>query len=329
MTGHVVAADITSYAPGAQPSLTLVSVQCCICEHDDAEPVAVGEDFEYRSSADSFLAMRCRSCGLIYLNPRPTLDELPRIYPPTYHAYNFSKNRFGIVYRARSTIEAGRLLRWCHDLPDNARILDVGCGDGFHLGLLRAYGKPGWRLEGVEPSASAAREARKAGLTVHEGIVQQLDLPRDSYDLVLLIQTIEHVDDPVGVLRAVRSLLRPGGRVVIVTDNTDTIDFKIFQGRHWGGYHFPRHWNLFNRATLRALARKVEMEVETLGTMLSPVNWVYSLHNLLVDWGAPRWLVNRFSLASPGSLAVFTLFDAFWWLLGRGALLHATFRRPA
>src|SRR5918911_3350685 len=328
MTGHAVAPDATSYAPEARPSLTLVSVRCCICEHDDAEPVAVGEDFEYRSSADSFLAVRCRSCGLIYLNPRPTLDELPRIYPPTYHAYNFSKNRFGIVYRARSEIEARRLLRWCHSLPDDARILDVGCGDGFHLSLLRAFGKPGWRLEGVEPSASAAQAARESGLTVHQGIVQQLDLPRDSYDLVLLIQTVEHVDDPVGVLRAVRSLLRPGGRVVIVTDNTDTIDFKIFQGRHWGGYHFPRHWNLFNRATLHGLARKVEMEVETLEWLLSPVNWVYSLHNLLVDWGAPRWLVNRFGLAAPGSLALFTIVDACCGLLGKGALMRASFRRP-
>jgi SAM-dependent methyltransferase len=204
----------------------------------------------------------------------------------------------------------------------------VGCGDGFHLRLLREYGSPHWQLEGLDLNPLAVRAARRAGLTVHQGRVQAFPLPASGYDLVLLIMTIEHLDDPVAVLRRIRSLLRPGGRLVVVTDNTDTVDFKIFKGRHWGGYHFPRHWNLFNRSTLRALARKVGMEVETLETMLSPVNWVYSLHNLLVDWGAPRWLINRFGLSSPASLTLFTAFDALWVCAGRGALLRAVLRRP-
>jgi SAM-dependent methyltransferase len=306
----------------------LVHAVCCLCEHDDAELVALGEDFEYRSSSDTFPAVRCRGCGLIYLRERPQLADLSRIYPPTYHAFDFSQRRFGFAHSVRSRLEARRLLRYCRGLPDRARILDVGCGDGFHLRLLREYGKPGWQLEGVDPNPRAVRAAEASGLTVHEGLLQHLHLPKATYHLILLIQTLEHLDDPVGVLREARSLLKPGGRLVIVTDNTDTFDFRLFMGRHWGGYHFPRHWNLFNRATLRGLARKVEMEVDTLETLLSPVNWVYSLHNLLADYGAPKWLVNRFGLAAPGSLALFTIVDAFCGLLGKGALMRAAFRRP-
>jgi hypothetical protein len=63
-------------------------------------------------------------------------------------------------------------------------------------------------------------------------------------------------------------------------------------------------------------------------TALSPVNWVYSVRNLLSDWGAPGWLVNRFSLKSAPALAAGTLFDLPLKLIGRGAILHATFRRP-
>ena len=118
---------------------------------------------------------------------------------------------------------------------------------------------------------------RRNGLKIHKGIVQNLDLPQSSYDLAFMIATIEHVDDPTAVLRAVRSLLKPGGRLVIVTDNTDTLDFQLSQTRHWGGYHFPRHWNLFNSATMEAIARKTNLEVETLTTIISPVNWVYSI----------------------------------------------------
>lgn len=221
------------------------------------------------------------------------------------------------------------MLSWCRNLSDDARIIDVGCGDGFHLRLLRDFGKPGWKLEGVDSDERAVAAAGGAGLKVHHGTVESLDLPRDTYDLAFLIQTIEHLDDPPRVLRAVRSLLRPGGQIVIVTDNTDSFDFKLFKGRHWGGYHFPRHWNLFNASTLGALARKVEMEVVSLGTMMSPVNWVYSVRNTIADLDSPSWLVNRFSLKSPGSLAALTVFDTLNQFVGRGALMRAVFRRPA
>ena len=309
-------------------SLSLVPVQCCLCERDDAQPLGVGEDFEYETSAETFLAVRCRGCGLVYINPRPALDESARIYPPNYHAFEFNEAQFGFVYKVRRRLEARRVLAWCRGLDDGARIIDVGCGDGFHLGLLRDFGKPTWTLEGVDSSARAAQAAVASGLTVHQGDLEELKLPESSYDLALLIQTVEHVADPPALLRSIRALLKPGGLLVIVTDNTGTLDFKIFKGRHWGGYHFPRHWNLFNAATMRALAAKVEMEIASLKTIVSPVNWVFSVRNSLVDLGAPQVLINRFSLKSSGSLAAFTVFDMLNQAAGRGALLNAILRRP-
>jgi SAM-dependent methyltransferase len=310
-------------------TLSLVPVQCCLCEREDVEPLGVGEDFEYGTSAETFLAVRCRGCGLVYINPRPALEELSRIYPPNYHAFEFNEAQFGFVYKVRRRLEARRVLAWGRGLDTAARIIDVGCGDGFHLGLLRDFGKPTWTLEGVDSSERAAQAAVASGLTVHQGELEELRLPESSYDMALLIQTIEHVADPPALLRSIRQLLKPGGSLVIVTDNTATLDFKIFKGRHWGGYHFPRHWNLFNAETMRALAVKVEMEVASLKTIVSPVNWVYSVRNSLVDLGAPQVLINRFSLKSSGSLAAFTLFDALNQFAGKGALLNAILKRPA
>lgn len=308
--------------------LRLEAAHCCICNHDDADPLAVGEDFEYRSSPDQFLAMRCRGCGLVYLKLRPANSELARVYPPDYHAFNFSSERFGLAHRVRGWLEARRLLPWCRTLPPEARILDVGCGDGFHLDLLRKFGPPGWVLEGVDTSERAVDAGLARGMLVHHGTAQEVSLSPGGYDLALLIATIEHVDDPPAVLRAVHTLLRPGGRVVIVTDNIDTLSFRMFMSRHWGGYHFPRHWNLFDKRTLRLLAIRAEFEVEHLTSIVSPVNWTYSIHNALVDWHAPAWMVNRFTLSSPGSLAVFTLFDWLNQLAGHGGLLRAVLRKP-
>ncbi len=319
---------VRAASPDPRAPLQLEPMQCCICGHEDALPVGVGSDFEYRSSPDQFLAMRCRSCGLVYLKLRPAMSELDRIYPPTYHAFDFTAEKFGLAHRVRRRLEARRLLRWCRDLDHAARILDVGCGDGFHLKLLAEFGSPDWALEGVDASERAVRAARARNLTVHLGTIQQLSLPADSYDLALLIATIEHVDDPAGVLRAVHRILRPGGRALIVTDNTDTPSFRMFAGRHWGGYHFPRHWNLFNPRNLRRLATDQGFLVDHLATIVTPVNWTYSIHNFLVDYGAPTWLINRFTLASPTSLGVFTLLDAGLQAFGRGGLLQAIVRKP-
>jgi SAM-dependent methyltransferase len=255
-------------------------------------------------------------------------SELKRIYPPDYHAYDFSASHYGLIYRVRRRLEARRLLAWCRHLAPGARILDVGCGDGFHLRILKDYGHASWKLEGVEPDSRGAAAARAAGLKVHETTIQSLEASGSQYDLILLVATLEHVDDPASVLSALRLLLRPGGKIGIVTDNTSTIDFRLFGRRHWGGYHFPRHWYLFDRNTLMLLANRCDLEVEEIRTIVSPVNWVYSFRNMLVDWKAPSWLVERFSLRAPVGLALFTVVDAVHQLFGRGALLRATLRRP-
>ncbi|MGI8640265.1 MAG: class I SAM-dependent methyltransferase [Pyrinomonadaceae bacterium] len=311
----------------ADKSLKLTRVNCCICETGDAEKIGAGEDFEYRTSGDVFAAMQCNSCGLVYLNPRPDVSEFETIYPPTYHAFDFSEKDFGIVYKIRSRLEAKRLLSWCEDLPSDARILDVGCGDGFHLKLLRDYGKKSWQLEGVDLDKRAVEMAEKSGLKVHPGSVEELDLPENSYDLAFMIQTIEHVEKPDAILSAVKRVLKKGGKLVIVTDNTDSIDFGLFKKSYWGGYHFPRHWNLFNCKSLSKLAKKVGFEIVDLTTQVSPVNWVYSIHNALVDKRAPQFLINQFTLKSTVSLSAFTSLDIVLQKLGRGALLRAILRK--
>lgn len=317
-------------APGpvtTRPLVTKAAV-CCVCGTRDSEPVGVGPDFEYRTSPDSFLAVRCVHCGVVYLDQRPVAAELGRIYPDHYHAFAFTEDRFGFVYSVRRRLEGRRLVRAFAALPPDARIVDVGCGDGFHLDLLRAFGRPGWTVEGVDVDERAIRAAHRRGLTVHRGRVEDLDLPEASFDAALLIQTVEHLPDPASVLRAVLRLLKPGGRVLLVTDNTGSLDFAIAKRRHWGGYHFPRHWYLFDERSLRLLATASGFEVAEMGTMMSPVNWVYSARNALDDWGASRGLVDRFSLESPGALAAGTVLDSLHQAGGRGALLRAVLRRP-
>lgn len=296
---------------------------CAVCGRTDGQPVGLGEDFEYRTSPDTFLALRCQSCGLVYLDPRPAESEMSRIYPDDYHAFDFNAETFGLVYRIRGKLESRRVLRALAGIPDSARVIDVGCGDGFHLDLLRLHGPTGWRLEGVDADERAVAAAGRRGLVVHHGTLESQQFSTATFDAAILIQTIEHLSEPRALLEEINRILAPGGRLLIVTDNTDSPDFRLFGSRFWGGYHFPRHLSLFNKASLTRLTESVGFETRTIATIVSPVNWVYSIRNWLDDHHAPGWMVNQFSLSSAPSLAVFTMFDGMWTVLKRGALLRA------
>lgn len=307
----------------------MISVNCCVCDSGDAVKIGGGKDFEYRTSDDSFDAMQCASCGLVYINPRPDVSEFETIYPANYHAFDFSEDDFGIVYKIRSRLEAKRVLSWCAGLPDEARILDVGCGDGFHLDLLRNYGNKNWCLDGIDIDERAVEMAKKRGLNVTLGTIQDIENEReDFYDFAFTVQTIEHVEQPFEFLKAIKRVLKPGGRLVIVTDNTDSYDFKIFKKSHWGGYHFPRHWNLFNRRNLAKLGEKAGFKTVKIQTQVTPVNWVYSFHNRFVDTKKPQWLIDLFTLKSTASLSAFTALDIVLQKFGKGGLLNATFVKP-
>jgi SAM-dependent methyltransferase len=309
--------------------LTLVDSVCPICRsRDHAVLLARGEDFEYRTSEDTFEAYHCGRCDVRFIHPRPSIDDLDVIYPADYHAYEFTPEGYGLSYTLRRRIERRRLLRWCSGLPAGATIVDVGAGDGFHLSILKDFGDPTWRLVAVEPDQRAAAAIRERGLEVHVGVLDDGVIEPESVDFVILIMVIEHVDDPLRLLRQAYQILRPGGSVGIVTDNIRSLDARFGRGRHWGGYHFPRHFNLFSRGSLSTVASAAGFEVAEMKTMVSPVNWTYTVHNYLVDRAAPDWLVNWFTLRSPLAMAVFTAIDSLAVGLGAGALLRAKLRRP-
>jgi len=78
----------------------------------------------------------------------------------------------------------------------------------------------------------------------------------------------------------------------------------------------------------RDLRAKAGFDVASFETMVSPVNWTYSVRNALEDLNAPTWVVNQFSLSTPVTLGIFTAFDAVHTAFGRGALLRVVLRRP-
>ena len=144
-------------SPGTLPNriLSLVETSCGLCGANDFVAEAAGADFEYGTAANEFRFVRCVDCDHLYLNPRPSSDDLGVIYPEDYYAY--ADEGGGLVSRLRRRWEGTKVALYSELIGTGPRrILDVGCGNGRFLSLLREFGDAEWSLvERVLVSATA------------------------------------------------------------------------------------------------------------------------------------------------------------------------------
>ncbi|MBF0339696.1 MAG: class I SAM-dependent methyltransferase [Magnetococcales bacterium] len=294
--------------PSNPPSpLRMTPVSCPGCAAQATSILTEGKDFEYATSDDTFTMVRCDACRLVHLNPRPHASELERIYPPHYLPYQFDQ-RGGTMLRVRQWLQRGSMRAWQAHISPTADILDAGCGGAGFLDLLRRHGSPDWKLWGNDIGPAALEAVTKAGHRALPGRFEELDVPDGSFDLILFRQVIEHLDAPSRVIQRAARLLRPGGLLILETPNLDAWDPRLFQERYWGGYHFPRHWTLFDADTLGRLVREAGLQIHRVDYLLSPSFWIQSCHHLLMERGAPGYVSNFFHTLNPivAGLAVCT-----------------------
>ena len=312
--------------------LNSVNVSCCVCGDTRGERYAQGPDFEYGTTHEEFPFQRCVSCGHVYLNPRPALDELDTIYPPDYYAYDMARSIHPWAMQVKNALERRkikRLLRRCpRDLP---RCLDIGCGNGRLLDTIAGTGVPGENLWGIELNESVVDRLVDKGYHAHCGRIEDLDLPTESFDFVIMFQVLEHVEDPARIFKTVSRLLAPGGIFVVETPNIRSLDARMFRHRYWGGYHFPRHWNLFHEASLKRLGERSGLTATKFETFICAVFWIYPIHHWLREKGAPRPIYRFFwPTSNPLLLAGATVLDMTLSPFGLTSNLRACFqKRPS
>jgi len=270
--------------------------------------VARGRDYEYDTVDNEFTFVRCRGCGHLYLDPRPSSDDLDVIYPPNYYALSGPSNP--LVARVQRHWEAGKVRLYREAIGSGRRrILDIGCGNGRFLEMLRDHGDPRWELVGVDFDERAVKQCREAGFEAHAVRVEDYTAEREAFDGIVMLQLIEHVDDPVKVAARAFDLLEPGGCFIVETPNLAGLDYRLFQGRTWGHYHFPRHWNLFSTESLHRMLAGQGFRIERTDYLISTSAWTISLHNSFLVRGYPGWFVRFFSYQNPLLLALFVMVD--------------------
>ncbi|MBW2269189.1 MAG: class I SAM-dependent methyltransferase [Deltaproteobacteria bacterium] len=235
-------------------------MQCRICAENAWEVVAETRDVRFAPQGADYQIVRCRGCRVMATQAGSNFADPSGHYPAEYGA--FSAPAPAAIERARSARHHAPLLPrvalhrfgWLGDLPPQAsrRVLEVGCASGkVALALMAAKG---WSAVGIEPDPGAAQAARLQGLETHTGTLDDYAGAGD-FDVVLFVHVLEHLSDPLAALRRARSLLIPGGHVVVALPNAESLERRLF-GNAWDGWDVPRHLHHFGPATLCGLLER-------------------------------------------------------------------------
>jgi 2-polyprenyl-3-methyl-5-hydroxy-6-metoxy-1,4-benzoquinol methylase len=281
-----------SQATGMKSNIKKVETSCNNCGSFSSSLVTTGSEHEYDNTTDdTFNVVRCRNCGLVYLNPRPDVCELSTIYPPNYYAYSLEEaydesQRKNFYYKMRYSMILKGLEGVMSFLPPDrkeVKVLDIGCADGHVLNWFREVKSRKVETFGVDMSAQAVEKARSKGHTAYAGRFEDVDLPPNTFDLIWASHVIEHVPDPKAFASKAFELLKPGGIFWFWTPNIASLDARIFRKRHWGAYHFPRHWVFYDPDSVKQLSKATGFELAHLEFQPNAIFWVWTFHSLLKD----------------------------------------------
>lgn len=172
---------------------------------------------------------RCRSCDVFFLNPPPPAEIGREYFAEAYSAQNGGNVYYDDAFKARvSDVRLDLINKYRQGV---GTLVDVGCGKAQFVHAAR---QRGWDAWGVELDAGACAYAnRQFGLnTVLNGSLDHAALP-DEVDVVTLWDVIEHVPDPVAVLRAAAGRLATDGLIVVRTANIRSWSFDRHRERWW------------------------------------------------------------------------------------------------
>ncbi len=228
----------------------------------------------------SWSIFRCGKCGAGWLNPRPQGADLEAAYVDNYYTHSAAdaptlgsgslvrflrRSILSGLWGYKHLAPSGRLSAWMGSflgqltplwsrasygmskllLPYHpyGRLLDIGCGNGEYLALMKLLG---WDVYGIEVDPAAAAAAReRLDCTIYVGSIEDCPYEDGFFQAITSSHVLEHVPDPAAFVTHAARLLESGGRMVTVTPNLSSMGHKVF-GRDWFPLDPPRHLCLFS-----------------------------------------------------------------------------------
>ncbi|PIU83510.1 MAG: hypothetical protein COS68_03655 [Elusimicrobia bacterium CG06_land_8_20_14_3_00_38_11] len=205
--------------------------------------------------------IKCKSCGLVFIDPLPTLADLKKYYTDKYYfatdsvtgGYdNYFADKENLIRTFTKRISV------IENYAKPGKMLDVGCAFGFSL---LAAKKRGWDTSGIELSDFASDIARKQGLNVFTGTIDRTPFQDGYYDCITMWDLLEHTIDPKREMLEANKLMKNGGILAISTPDVSSFLERI-TGSHWLGYQSPRqHLFYFSPKSISHLLKNAGFEV--------------------------------------------------------------------
>jgi SAM-dependent methyltransferase len=244
---------------------------CAVCGSRDRFKVQIAWEYP------SFSIVRCSCCGFGSTEPAVPPEAIGRLYPQSY--YGEGNVRFHPFLETLIRIFRRRRADVIKSLVAPGPVLDVGCGRGFLLHALRASG---YDAHGVELSDYAAQHARKIlGLEVHLGDFMTAPFSEGSFNAIIFWHSLEHLPDPLAAIERARSLLMPGGCLLVALPNSDSIQARLFGGA-WFHLDVPRHYAHFGLESLLMALRQRGFRIRSISHFSleqNPYGILQSLYN--------------------------------------------------
>ena len=203
---------------------------------------------DYFLTQEEFEIEECEHCHLLFTVPRPEPEVIGRYYKSEEY-YSHQQNKKGLVPRIYEFVKSFNIKNKVHmaidGLPEG-KLLDIGCGVGDFLVLVR---KKGWETTGIEPSEEARAIAQERIGFVPLRPEESKKLSDHSFDVITMWHVLEHIDDLKFQLSELSRLLKPNGRLIIALPNYQSFDCQYYKDK-WAAWDVPRHLNHFSQDTL-------------------------------------------------------------------------------
>jgi SAM-dependent methyltransferase len=195
--------------------------------------------------------VRCRTCGLVRLDPIPTDEQLADHYAARFESGNYEPAKavhrlptLRIVFDEFPAVRCGR-------------VFDVGCFDGGLLDIAANAGWETWGLDYQGPAVEIARAKHQGRIAV--GPLETYEPPRRDFDVVTGVGVIEHLRQPDALTKFAARALKPGGLLIVQTPDRGSLPAAVL-GRYWPPVAPPEHIWYFNRSNLRRLLGEAGFE---------------------------------------------------------------------
>jgi len=217
--------------------------------------VEIRHDFRFSKHRSDIY--RCSSCGM----GRAVAANFD---PNSYYTQDYFEGGHADGYAdylgAESVLrqEFASTVGFIRGFRPSGRLLEIGCAYGFFLQEAQEY----YAVSGIELAQSAAQHCQRSGLSVIQGSIDRANLEQlGQQDLIVMLDVIEHLPDPLASVQLCADYLRPGGILVITTGDFGSLAAKI-TGRAWRLMTPPQHLWYFTTDSMQRLSAQIGLQVE-------------------------------------------------------------------